>query len=220
MANHVSYLDVLVLGSIIDANFIAKSEVADWPVVGFLCRLQDTVFIDRRAQAIGGQHKVLSERLAAGGRLVMFPEGTSSDGSRTLKFKSALFEGARISRNGNPVRIQPVSLAYSRLDGAPMGRWLRPLFAWYGDMTLVDHLWRFLGLGRLGIDLVFHQPVLLQDFSSRKQLAAHCHRQVAKGLSDALRGRLIASGQVDVDLIAGEYQFIWLGSDVWANLPS
>jgi len=71
----------------------------------------------------------------------------------------------------------------------PMGRWLRPHFAWYGDMELAPHLWHALGLGQIGVDVIFHEPVQLKDFGSRKLLAQHCESVVSKGLSDSLRGR-------------------------------
>ena len=85
--------------------------------------------------------------------------------------------------------MQPVSVAYTRLDDMPMGRRLRPVFAWYGDMTLMPHLWRLLGVGRATVIVEFHPAVTIEDFPSRKALAAHCQAQIASGVSRALAGR-------------------------------
>lgn len=189
VSNHVSYLDIPVLGALLDACFIAKSEVKTWPVFGFLAQLQSTVFVERKARRTAEQSSIINERLEQGDSLILFPEGTSSDGNRALRFKSALFQAAEATIDGNQVEVQPVSIAYTRFDGMPMGRALRPLYAWYGDMELAPHLWRVLGLGEVQVDVVFHAPVRLSDFESRKELARHCEAVVARGLCDALTGR-------------------------------
>ena len=189
VANHVSYLDISVLGATLDACFVAKSEVNGWPIFGYLARLQRTVFVQRKARQAAEQRTTLTERLRSGDSLILFPEGTSSDGSRALRFKSALFDAANAELDGGQVEVQPVSIAYSRFDGMPMGRVLRPFYAWYGDMDLAPHLWRALGMGTIGVDIVFHEPVRLSDFGSRKALAQHCEDAVSVGLSEALSGR-------------------------------
>lgn len=199
VANHASYLDIIVLSKVLPCCFVSKAEVNDWPVFGWLARQQRTVFIERVARRAGEQLNALKQRLEAGDHMVVFPEGTSTDGGHVLPFKSSLFEAARADSHeegmheGDTVAIQPVSIAYTRLDGMPMGRAFRPLFTWYGDMDLGPHLWTMLGLGRVGIDVVFHEPVRLSDFKSRKELADHCWRAVNAGLDDALRGRLADS---------------------------
>src|SRR5689334_18794389 len=146
-ANHVSYTDITVLGSIIPGSFVAKSEVARWPFFGWLAKLQRSVFIDRQVRSAAAQRDAIGERLAAGDALVLFPEGTSGDGNRVLPFKSALFAAAQQRQDDPPVIVQPVSIAYARLDGMPIGRSYRPFFAWYGAIELTPHLWSMLGLG-------------------------------------------------------------------------
>jgi 1-acyl-sn-glycerol-3-phosphate acyltransferase len=187
-ANHVSYLDITVLGSLLEASFIAKTEVAGWLVFGWLARLQRSVFIDRRARSTADQRDSIAARLAAGEALILFPEGTSGDGFRLLPFKSALFSVADHAASG-VVTVQPVSIAYTRLDGMPLGRALRPFFAWYGTMSLAPHLWRMLGLGRLEVVVEFHPPTNLAVCGSRKMLARYCEGRVAEGLAAALSGR-------------------------------
>ncbi len=113
-----------------------------------------------------------------------------------MPFKSALFGVAdHVTDHGTghgaagAVTVQPVSIAYTRLDGMPLGRALRPFFAWYGSMSLAPHLWRMLGLGRLEVVVEFHPPTSLAACGSRKALARYCEERVAEGLANALSGR-------------------------------
>jgi len=188
-ANHVSYTDITVLGSVIPGSFIAKTEVADWPFFGWLAKLQRSVFVDRQARNTPAQRDAISERLAAGDALILFPEGTSGDGNRVLPFKSALFAAVHRTKGSSPVIVQPVSLAYTRLDGMPIGRFYRPLFAWYGAAELAPHMWTMAGLGTVEVVIEFHPPTFLADCGSRKALAAYCHARVSGGVAAALFGR-------------------------------
>ena len=188
-ANHISYTDITILGSLIAGSFIAKSEVAHWPFFGWLARLQRTVFVDRRIRSTATQRDEISQRLAAGDALILFPEGTSGDGNRILPFKTALFGAAAQRGRIAPVVVQPVSLAYTRLDGIPIGRAYRPFVAWYGAMDLLSHLWRMIGLGTVEVVVQFHPPTLLTDWGSRKALAGYCFARVAGGMAGALFGR-------------------------------
>jgi 1-acyl-sn-glycerol-3-phosphate acyltransferase len=187
-ANHISYLDITVFGSLIAGSFIAKTEVASWPLFGWLARLQRSVFINRQVRSAAEHRDSIAARLAANEALILFPEGTSGDGNRVLPFKSALFSVAN-HRAAGPVTVQPVSIAYTRLDGMPIGRRLRPLFAWYGSMALAPHLWKVLGLGTVEVVVQFHPPTTLAECGSRKALARYCEAQVAGGLARALSGR-------------------------------
>jgi 1-acyl-sn-glycerol-3-phosphate acyltransferase len=189
VANHISYSDITVLGSLIAGSFVAKSEVAGWPLFGRLAKLQRSVFVDRQVRTTARQRDAIAERLDAGDALILFPEGTSSDGNRVLPFKSALFGAAFNRPDGEPLTVQPVSIAYARLDGLPIGRRLRPLFAWYGDMAMAPHLWRVLGLGSVDVVVEFHPAVAVADFASRKALSQHCRDRIAAGVSAALAGQ-------------------------------
>jgi lyso-ornithine lipid O-acyltransferase len=189
VANHVSYTDITVLGSLITGSFIAKAEVADWPLFGWLAKLQRTVFVDRRIGSTAAQRDAMSLRLAAGEALILFPEGTSGDGSRLLPFKSALFSAAATRPETGPIAVQPVSIAYTRLDGIPLGRLYRPFFAWYGSVELAPHLWRMIGLGTVEVVVEFHPPTFLADCGSRKALAEYCRGRIAGGVAAAIAGR-------------------------------
>jgi 1-acyl-sn-glycerol-3-phosphate acyltransferase len=187
-ANHISYIDITVFGSLIAGSFVAKSEVAGWPLFGWLAKLQRSVFIDRRVRSTVEQRDSIAGRLAAADALILFPEGTSGNGNRVLPFKSALFSVADRAGSGTLV-VQPVSIAYTRLDGMPIGRALRPLFAWYGAMAMAPHLWRVLGLGTVEVIVEFHRPTTFAESGSRKMLARYCQERVAAGLEAALTGR-------------------------------
>ena len=189
VANHVSYLDIIVLSSILEASFIAKSEIADWPILGLLARLQRTLFVERRRPRAANQRDAISERLGAGDSLILFPEGTSNDGQRVLPFKSALFSVAERHEDDKPLVIQPVSLAYTRLDGIPLNRAFRPHYAWFGDMTLMPHMFEMLGIGTLTVEVTFHDSVASDGFATRKLLAEFCHRVVVSGVDTAITGR-------------------------------
>jgi 1-acyl-sn-glycerol-3-phosphate acyltransferase len=188
-ANHISYTDITVLGSVIPGSFIAKSEVARWPFFGWLAKLQRSVFVDRRMRNTVAQRDAIRKRLADGAALILFPEGTSGDGNRVRPFKSALFGAAQQGGGAPPVIVQPVSLAYTRLDGIPIGRLYRPFFAWYGAVDLAPHLWSMVGLGTVEAVVEFHPPTFLSDCGSRKALAEYCHARIAGGVAGALYGR-------------------------------
>ena len=190
--NHTSYTDITILGSLLPASFVAKAEVAGWPLFGVLAKLQRTVFVDRRGSRAARQRDEMVERLEKGDSLILFPEGTSSDGNAVLPFKSALFSVAQFRPQDRPLRVQPISIAYTRLDGMPIGRALRPYFAWYGDMLLAPHFWDMAGLGNVTVDIVCHPVVTLEAFGSRKALAEHCFRAIAEGVAVANAGRLDA----------------------------
>jgi 1-acyl-sn-glycerol-3-phosphate acyltransferase len=188
-ANHISYTDITVLGSLVPGSFIAKAEVGKWPFFGGLAKLQRSVFVDRQARSAAAQRDAIGDRLAAGDALILFPEGTSGDGNRVLPFKSALFAAAQSGKGCPDVIVQPVSLAYVRLDGMPIRRLLRPFFAWYGSVDLAPHIWTMVGLGTVELVVQFHPPAFLSDCGSRKALAAYCHARVAGGVAGALFGR-------------------------------
>lgn len=189
VSNHISYLDVIALGSVVDGSFVSRADIRGWPIFGFLATLQRTIFIERNPRYARQQMDELMARLASGDRLMLFPEGTSSDGNTILPFKSSLFGAAELKAHGQPIPVQPISIAYTRLDGLPLGRLMRPTYAWYGDMDFAPHFWRLLGLGRFKVEVTLHEPVTIDAFGSRKALARHCETKVVGGFSQLLAGR-------------------------------
>ena len=183
VSNHVGWLDIVALSAACPCSFIAKREVGSWPFFGSLARLQRTVFVhrDRRHQT-GKSRDAIRERLEAGDTLVLFAEGTSSDGLRVLPFKSALFAAAELSG----VAIQPVTLAHMGHHHLPLPRRLRPFYAWYGGMELAPHLWQALRTGPIELMLILHPPLRLEAGGDRKNLAREAEQIVRRGLVQAL----------------------------------
>jgi lyso-ornithine lipid O-acyltransferase len=196
VSNHSSWLDVPMLGGCTDACFVSKDEVGQWPIVGTVARLGRTVFVSRQRQATGRERDVMRERLAAGDNLLLFPEGTTSDGSRVLPFRSSFFA---VAEGEDPPLIQPVSVVYDRLGGLPTGRSSRPVFAWYGDMDLATHFWRFAQHGGLRGTVLLHPPIDPAHFISRKALSNAVWQAVADGASRLRQNRSVDSPEWSYD---------------------
>ncbi|MBC7505741.1 MAG: 1-acyl-sn-glycerol-3-phosphate acyltransferase [Sandarakinorhabdus sp.] len=186
VSNHVSWADIPVLGARIPAAFVAKSEVGEWGLVGWLATLARTVYVERgRRSSAGEQRGAIAERLAAGDSIILFPEGTNSDGTGVLPFKSALFS---VTDDLPDILIQPVTIAYTRVNGMPVTRMRLPDLAWVGDTALAPHALAFMGLGKVRAEIRFHTPVKAADFADRKALAQHCHTVIADGYRALMRG--------------------------------
>jgi 1-acyl-sn-glycerol-3-phosphate acyltransferase len=183
-ANHSSWLDISVLASRRPMSFVAKSEVARWPLFGALARLQRCVFVERERRArTGATTSELGQRLANGDVMVLFPEGTSSDGNGVLPFRSALLGAAAAALEKadiSVVWVQPVAIRYRRLQGLPIGRFERPRVAWYGDMDLVPHLLTVFSLRALDVEVIWGEPIVFGAKSDRKLMAFDLEQRVRR----------------------------------------
>ena len=194
VANHTSWLDIPVLSAVAPLSFVAKKEVGTWPFISALARLQRTVFVDRRRRITVGETKnEISERLKAGDTIVLFAEGTSSDGNRVLPFKTSLFAAAKPSRRNDGSEpaafVQTVAVVYTHVHGLPLARAERTLVGWYGDMDMASHAWQLLTAGPLDASIRIGSPVPLADFADRKALARHSEAEVREAVVRMLRGR-------------------------------
>ena len=189
VCNHASWVDIVVLSCVLDASFVAKAEVARWPLFGLLAKLARTVFVVRRPSRSEAHRDDIRRRLEQGDSLILFAEGTSGDGNRVLPFNSTFFAVAQAPVHGRPLAVQPVTLAYTGYNSLPMTRRERPWLAWYGEMGLMSHLWRLLALGPARADVWLHEPVSIERYGSRKALAGACRTAVADGLAALLAGR-------------------------------
>jgi 1-acyl-sn-glycerol-3-phosphate acyltransferase len=186
VSNHSSWLDIPVLGGRLEACFVSKDDVARWPVVRTIARLGRTVFVSRRAVDTPRERDDMRRRLAEGDDLILFPEGTSSDGCRVLPFRTPFFA---VAEGEQPPLIQPVSVVYDRLAGLPAGRITRPVFAWYGDMDLASHFWRLAQWSGMRASVLLHVPLDPADFASRKDLAQAAWNAVAQGAAAMRQNR-------------------------------
>lgn len=195
IANHISWLDIIVISTLAPLHFIAKREVAEWPFFGWLAKLQRTLFVDReRRTAVKATAHEIAERLKAGERMVLFAEGTSSDGNQILPFKSALIGAAALAaeEEGEGAGVQTLALAYTRVHGLPMGRVARAYVAWYGDMDMISHVWGLLRQGPLDANVRISAPLRLENVRDRKKLAALSEAQVRRNFAELLRARAAA----------------------------
>ncbi len=187
-ANHSSWLDIPVLGGRFEACFVSKDEIARWPLVSTVAKLGRTVFVSRQRTATGRERDDMHGRMVAGDNLLLFPEGTSSDGGRVLPFRTSFFSIAEQAAwpEGDPPLIVPISVVYDRLAGLPTGRSSRSVFAWYGDMNLASHFWQLAQWRGMRVTVLIHPPLDPREFATRKVLAQAAWDAVAGGAA-ALR---------------------------------
>ena len=186
ISNHQSYLDIPILGSLYPVRFVAKSDVENWPLFGFLAKLGRTIFISRnRSDSLSQKNKIF-KCLSSDEKIFIFPEGTTSDGNRVLDFKSSSFSALE----GQNSVIQPIVIVYSDLNGIPINRWLRPVIAWYGNMDLKPHLLTLSKLRSIKARLIYLDKVNAKNFSSRKDLCKYLENKIKKVYSRALSKKL------------------------------
>ena len=191
VSNHVSWVDVVVIGSVTPVAFVAKREVASWPLVGVTAKMQRTVFVDRgRRHQTGDAVGEIVKRVASGTSVVLFAEGTSSDGNRVLPFRSALL-GAIEDQSGAGILMQPMAITYIGQHGLPMGRQHRPLVAWYGDLDFMPHIKAFIERGAVDALVTYGEPVPADRDMDRKATSKRLEETVRELLVTALRGRPI-----------------------------
>jgi 1-acyl-sn-glycerol-3-phosphate acyltransferase len=175
-------------------RFIAKSEVAGWPLFGAIARLTGTIFVERRRpRSILRVNAALAERLAGGEDIVLFAEATTSDGNRLRRFNAPHFAAARDFLRARPeanyLDITPVGIAYVRRDGVPLGRLGRSGVAWYGDTELVPHLWSLVRGGGIDCEITYAAPLRFDRLSDRKAVAHQTEAVVRRLVSRHLAGR-------------------------------
>ena len=206
LANHVSWLDIAVITALAPVVFVAKSEVARWPVFGWLARLQRTIFINRQARhQTGAATREIADRLLGGDAVVLFAEGTSSDGIRILPFRSALIGAVHhalgSTTHHTEITVQPMSLAYVGLCGVPMGRALRERVAWYGDADLMPHFVGVLASGAIDVTVSWGEATAYDMRADRKQIARDAENSVRRMTAAALRA---APPQREAAPVAGQ----------------
>ena len=201
VCNHTSWLDIPVLSALAPVSFVAKLEVGGWPFVSALAKLQRSVFVDRtRRQATGDAAAEIMTRLKQGDTIVLFAEGTSSDGNRVLPFKTSLFGAVSGEGAEEPqVVVQTAAVVYTHVRGIPLTRADRPRIGWYGDMEMTSHAWGVLGSGPITVTIKVGPPVPLRDFKDRKDLALKTEREIRSAVIGILRGRPGDPGLVPVE---------------------
>lgn len=186
IANHVSWFDIICLGTLLNARFIAKKEVSQMGIFGFLANLSNTYFIDtENKNKIIEYNKIIQQKLLDGENFIIFPEGTTSDGNGVINFKSSMLEC--VFGKNKIVCIQPISICYSKINNLPMGIYSRRNIAWVGDTPMVSAMANFLKSGRITVDIIFHNLMTTDKFRDRKELAIHCEKEILKGINNSIK---------------------------------
>jgi 1-acyl-sn-glycerol-3-phosphate acyltransferase len=184
VGNHVSHFDIPLLGSLLDARFIAKDDMEGWPAMRWIGALGGTLFISRRRADAARVAAQVADAMQQGHGLVLFAEGTTSSGASVAPFKSTLL--ALFTRTGHDWTLQPFTIDVRSFDGEPLAAGGdRNGYAFHGDMQAGAHVRRFLRSGGACVRVVFHAPMELPPDADRKVLAAQAHAVVASGLAGA-----------------------------------
>ena len=177
VANHSSWLDIFALNAAKRVYFVSKSEVARWPGIGVLAKATGTVFIERNPRKAKAQKELFEARLKAGHKLLFFPEGTSTDGLRVLRFKSTLFAAFFAPELREILWVQPVSVNYFAPDGEE-----ERFYGWWGEMAFFPHLIKTLAVRKAGrVEVIYHAPQRVEQAESRKSMAQACETAVRSG---------------------------------------
>ena len=183
VSNHLGYLDGIVLGSLFPVIYVSKKEVKGWPFIGHWVTLIGTIFVDRK-----NKEKVLlvveeiAERLRQKSNVLLFPEGTSTDGERLLPFQSAFFAAPLMAG----AEVAPVTLTYRRINGRPLTKADRDRVYWYGEMDFAGHFWKLLALRSIEVLVTIHPKIEATRYKNnslgRKQLSQACYEVIAREL--------------------------------------
>lgn len=190
VANHQSYLDIPIVGSTTRMSFISRHDIAKWPMVGTMVRLQESVLVERKRRGKASeQMAAVRTRLAQGDSILIFAEGTTSDGGHVMPFKSTLLAAA-VDEPGEPAGgdflVQPVSISYVGVHGMPLFYDERLIYAWIGDFSLLPHVWAMLKAGPIDAVVQFLPPIA-DTAGGRKAVAAAAEGAVRAG-HQAARG--------------------------------
>ncbi|MBI4032033.1 MAG: 1-acyl-sn-glycerol-3-phosphate acyltransferase [Proteobacteria bacterium] len=184
VSNHLSYLDIPALGSVVMGSFVARGDMSRWPLIGYMGKMQQTVYISRERQDAAAGKEAIEKVLRDGNSLMIFAEGTSSDGSKVLPFKSSLFSLALENPTGKPLPVQPITISLLEVNGkSAVTTEIRDQYAWHRDMTLPPHIWQFARFRRgAKVAITFHPVREAAGYSDRKALCNDCYNDVAGGL--------------------------------------
>jgi 1-acyl-sn-glycerol-3-phosphate acyltransferase len=193
VSNHISWTDIIVIGSVVDLTFVAKSEVRDWFFVGLMANLQRTIYVDR-ARRVGAHRtsREMSARLADNRAVLLFAEGQSDIGTHVLPFRTALVGAAQhamLEAGAKDVGIQPVAIAYTHLQGLPVSRTERSLIAWIKAKSAGQNIREILSANPKAVTVAFGIPIPLSQTDDRKAVTKAAENKVREMLVALNRGR-------------------------------
>ena len=202
VSNHLSYMDIPILGSQAVLSFTPKMDIATWPFIGSVCSIMDCVFVERSADKIADAREAMRRALANNRVLSLFPEATTGNGLEVLPFRSSLFSLAEELIEGRELTVQPVAITYKTIRRLPIDRTQWPSIAWYGDMELLPHLWEFLQLGCIDVELAFLPAVTLHAHGDRKALAVHTQNAIVQHIEQSRKNKIPATQNMLLSALA------------------
>ena len=193
VSNHISWTDIIAVGSVAEVTFVAKREVGEWFFVGMMARLQKTIFVDRTRRSDAGRTaQEMGAHMAGGNAVLLFAEGQSDIGTHVLPFRSALVGAAQhamMDAGAEDVMIQPLTIAYTRLQGLPVGRTERSLIAWIKSKSVKQNIREILTGGVKEVTVAFGEPKVLAEGADRKKLTREAEVEVRRTLVALNRGQ-------------------------------
>ena len=192
VANHISWIDIIAIGSVANLTFVAREEIKDWPFVGFFSRMQKTIFVNasKKDAALSASNE-MARRMVDGGAVCLFAEGRSDTGTHVMPFRSGLVASAQkalIEAGAKHVSIQPVSIAYTHLQGLPITRPERALICWIKSKSIRENIWDILVSGTKDVTVSFGEPMPLAEGSNRKAITQEAEDEVRRMLVALNRG--------------------------------
>ncbi len=192
VANHISWIDIIAIGSVADLTFVARQEIKEWPFVGFFSRLQKTIYVNpsQKKAALNATNE-MARRMVDGGAVCLFAEGRSDTGTHVMPFRSGLVAAAQtalIDAGAKHVAIQPVTIAYTHLQGLPITRPERTLICWIKSKTIRENVWDILMSGTKNVTVSFGKPMPLAEGSNRKAITQEAENEVRRMLVALNRG--------------------------------
>ena len=192
VSNHQSYLDIVIIASVVPTLFVAKTEVSRWPLLGVLAKFGATIFVDRENSHSGVKCAYqVSRILREGINVQVFPEASTSDGATVMPFKGLFFASA--IRSQTP--IAPLMIKFQSVNGRPMGREELDLLCWYGDMDFARHFWRMLGLKSAEVSIMVSDPIEPTRALRAKDLAQVARERILRSFTNA---EAIAAARAEV----------------------
>jgi len=189
VSNHQSYLDIIVIASMVPTLFVAKKEVRQWWLLGWLASLGGTIYIDRKTFRGGIQAAAaITSSLNSGVNVLVFPEGTSTNGTSILPFKPSLLTSAIDSQTA----VLPITISYRNVNGRTLDKMSRDIVCWYGSMEFVPHFLSVLKQQSIDAAIAVHPALKTGQYRSAKEMADACHRSVQTGMA-------VLSGNISTD---------------------
>ena len=177
VSNHMSYIDILVLSSVQPCVFVTSVDLGESFFLGPMAEMGGSIFVERRNRRhIGRDLGIMADTLRAGHHVVIYPEGTSSNGEGVLPFKKSLLMSAIEAG----VDVMPMTIKYKEIDGEPFAEHNRDRLCWYGDMDFFPHFLGLMKVKHVKVELHFHDPISVTKESSRHEIADQCYRVISE----------------------------------------